>query len=203
MITEQHAGSKRPVAAILAGPYGHPFHPILVTIPIGAWVTSLVFDIASRLASHPDFQAPASRWLIGLGVIGAVAAASVGFLDFLTLAPHTPAHRTAVVHLTLNVLVTAAYAGNFLWRHAAMDHDRVTLGQLLLSVASLLALAAAGTLGGRLAYHYGVRVAEETTQAQGFQRTTATAAASDATAPASPASPAAPTGPAPPPDAGN
>jgi len=26
--------SKTPVSAALAGPYGHPFHPILVTIPI-------------------------------------------------------------------------------------------------------------------------------------------------------------------------
>ncbi len=27
--------AKRP-RTVLAGPYGHPFHPILVTIPIGA-----------------------------------------------------------------------------------------------------------------------------------------------------------------------
>ena len=28
--------AKQPVT-VLAGPYGHPFHPILVTVPIGAW----------------------------------------------------------------------------------------------------------------------------------------------------------------------
>ena len=33
--------AKRPVTK-LAGPYGHPFHPALVTVPIGAWVASLV-----------------------------------------------------------------------------------------------------------------------------------------------------------------
>ena len=32
--------AKRPVT-VLAGPYGHPFHPILVTVPIGAWVHQL------------------------------------------------------------------------------------------------------------------------------------------------------------------
>ena len=47
----EHA--KRPVSAALAGPYGHPFHPILVTVPIGAWVCSLVFDIASTLSTSP------------------------------------------------------------------------------------------------------------------------------------------------------
>ncbi|MGW0424100.1 hypothetical protein [Streptomyces sp. NPDC003015] len=46
-----HQQAKRPVSAALAGPYGHPFHPILVTVPIGAWVASLVFDIASPSCS--------------------------------------------------------------------------------------------------------------------------------------------------------
>jgi uncharacterized membrane protein len=40
--------AKRPVSAVLAGPYGHPWHPILVTVPIGSWVASLVFDVSSR-----------------------------------------------------------------------------------------------------------------------------------------------------------
>jgi len=30
----------------LAGPYGHPLHPILVTVPIGAWVASFVSAVA-------------------------------------------------------------------------------------------------------------------------------------------------------------
>ena len=42
----QHA--KQPVSAALTGPYGHPFHPMLVTVPIGAWISSLVFDIAAQ-----------------------------------------------------------------------------------------------------------------------------------------------------------
>jgi uncharacterized membrane protein len=46
--------AKRPVSAVLTGPYGHPFHPILVTVPIGAWVASLVFDIASHIVDSPD-----------------------------------------------------------------------------------------------------------------------------------------------------
>jgi uncharacterized membrane protein len=27
---------------------GNPFHPILVNIPIGAWVASLIFDLGSH-----------------------------------------------------------------------------------------------------------------------------------------------------------
>jgi uncharacterized membrane protein len=169
MISEQHARSKRPVSAALAGPYGHPFHPILVTVPIGAWVSSLVFDIASRFADEPDSLADGSTWLIGLGVLGALAAASIGFLDFMTLAPGSRAHRTALTHAALNLLVTAAYAAGLLWRQTGhVDERGVGIGQIVLSVVALAVLAVSGSLGGRLSYHYGVRVADEVSQADGF-----------------------------------
>src|SRR2546421_12202451 len=76
--------AKRPVTT-LAGPYGHPLHPALVAVPIGAWIASLVFDVASRLVGDPGFLVQGSRWLIGLGVLGAVAAALVGFLDLFAI----------------------------------------------------------------------------------------------------------------------
>jgi hypothetical protein len=53
----------------LAGPYGHPVHPILVTVPIGAWVASLGFDIASHIADEADVFAKGAFWLIALGVL--------------------------------------------------------------------------------------------------------------------------------------
>src|SRR3954449_393035 len=105
--------AKQPVSAMLAGPYGHPFHPILVTVPIGAWVGSLVFDVASHIADDPDFLARGAMWLIAVGVIGALAAAMIGFLDLLAIPAGTRAFRVGLIHMTLNLLVTAAYVGNF------------------------------------------------------------------------------------------
>ncbi|HEY3530470.1 MAG TPA: DUF2231 domain-containing protein [Nocardioides sp.] len=163
-------GAKQPVSAWLTGPYGHPFHPILVTVPIGAWVASLVFDIASRIDARPEFLVVGSRWLIGLGVIGAVVAASVGFLDFLSIPSGTRAHRTGLLHLSLNLAITAAYVGNFLWRqNLSTGNDPVPVGPLVLSVLSLVTLGVSGYLGGKLAYRYGVRVADEGTQAEGYR----------------------------------
>jgi uncharacterized membrane protein len=160
--------AKQPVT-VLAGPYGHPVHPMLVTVPIGAWVSALVFDVASHLAGTPDFLALGAMWLIALGVVGAVAAAMAGFLDLLAIPSGTPAYRTALLHMTLNLLVTAAYTANFLWRHAGDGPPgAVGAGQLALNAAGLAVLGVSGYLGGRLAYRYGVRVADETTQAEGF-----------------------------------
>jgi uncharacterized membrane protein len=162
--------AKQPVSAVLAGPYGHPFHPILVTVPIGTWVASLVFDLASEWVRTPGFLVEGSLWLIGLGVVGALAAAVVGFLDLLAIPVGGRAFRVAVVHMGLNVAVTAAYLGNFFCRQAS-DHaaDGVAAGPLVLSVVSLVALVVSGFPGGQLAYRYGVRVADESTQAEDYR----------------------------------
>lgn len=164
--------AKQPVSAALAGPYGHPFHPILVTVPIGAWVASLVFDIASHLVRDPGFLTRGSAWLIAVGVLGALAAALVGFLDLFAIPPGTRAFRVGLTHMALNLLVTTAYAGNFAWRRAAGRHVLTAgPGVLALSAVSLAVLGVSGFLGGKLAYRYGVRVADEATQAAGYIRT--------------------------------
>ena len=169
--------AKRPVSATFAGPYGHPFHPILVTVPIGAWVSSLTFDIASHIVDKPGFLAQGSVWLIAIGVVGALAAALVGFMDLFAIPTGTRAFRTALVHMTLNLCVTGAYIGNFFWRHGSYPSGKaVTAGQLALSAVSLAALGISGWLGGKLAYRFGVRVADEGVQAEGFGETRAPAA---------------------------
>lgn len=167
-MTNPSERAKEPVSKLLAGPYGHPFHPILVTVPIGAWVSSLVFDVASRIVADPGFLVQGSRWLVAIGAIGAVAAALVGFLDLLAIPTGTPAFRTGLVHMSLNLTITAAYVVNFAWRAGGDAADGVPIGPLVLSALSLAGLGVSGYLGGKLAYHYGVRVADEATQATGF-----------------------------------
>jgi uncharacterized membrane protein len=162
--------AKHPVNRMLAGPYGHPFHPLLVTVPIGAWVCGLVFDVASHVVDRPAFLTQGAEWLIAIGVLGALAAASVGFLDLLAIPPHTGAFRTALIHMSLNLAITAAYVVNFFWRHGSYTDGRaVAGGPLTLSVIALALLGVSGYLGGKLSYRYGVRVADERTQAEGFR----------------------------------
>lgn len=164
--------AKRPVT-VLAGRYGHPLHPALVAAPIGAWIASLVFDVASHLTKDPTFLNRGSLWLIALGVIGALAAAMLGFLDLLAIPTGTRAFRVGLVHMSINLSVTAAYVVGFLIRRGSQTGS-VGWGPLALSAVALAALGVAGYLGGELAYHFGVRVADESTQAQAYARTTAT-----------------------------
>src|SRR3954468_7815484 len=108
--------AKRPVSALLAGPYGHPLHPVLVNVPIGAWVAASVFDVASHTVRDGQFLARGAWWLIAIGVLGALAAAMVGFLDLVAIPTGTPVFRTGLVHMGLNLVVTGGYIAGFLWR---------------------------------------------------------------------------------------
>ena len=159
--------AKRP-ATPLAGPYGHPFHPILVTEPIGAWIASIIFDVASRTVEDGAALGRAAWWLIGIGVLGAVAAALFGFMDYLTIPGDTPAKRTATLHLVLNVATLALFASSFAIRidDAATE---TSAGLIVVSVVALGLLSASGWLGGKLTYRYGVRVAAEQDQLEGIR----------------------------------
>lgn len=160
---------KRPVT-VAAGPYGHPFHPILVTVPIGAWVASLAFDVGSRVADEGDVFAEGAYWLIGLGIIGALVAAVFGFLDLLAIPTGTKAFRTGLTHMALNLAVVAAFVVSFVVRMGTIDDpDDVSTGLIALSAGALILLGASGWLGGKLTYRYGVRVVDEQTQADGFE----------------------------------
>ena len=59
---------------------------MLVPLPIGAFVSSLIFDILSRTRTGGlPYLVDGAFWLIGVGLAGALAAAAPGALDFRTI----------------------------------------------------------------------------------------------------------------------
>ena len=159
--------AKRPRTP-LAGPYGHPFHPILVTIPIGTWVAAVIFDIIGFVADDPEPYVVGAMILVLIGLIGAVLAAIFGLIDMLGIAAGTPARKTALTHMGINLVAVVLMLVSLLVRYNA-DRDEVSVLGFVLSLVALAGLGVSGWLGGKLAYHYGVRVADEATQADGFR----------------------------------
>ncbi|HEY4442399.1 MAG TPA: DUF2231 domain-containing protein [Candidatus Elarobacter sp.] len=159
-------------ASPLAGPYGHPFHPIAVTLPIGAWVSSAVFDIMSRASSEPRTYARGSADLIKTGIVGAGGAALFGLLDYLKLPKTKAVGLTATAHMVLNLTTTALFAINLAERERRLadgGEQAVSNRELCMSMLAIVLLSGSGWLGGMLSYHYGVRVADETVQASGLR----------------------------------
>jgi uncharacterized membrane protein len=131
----------------------HPFHPMLVTVPIGTWVASLLFDIASHMVSKPGFLAEGSQWLIAIGLVGALLAIVAGLIDLAWLPD--AAFPIARTHMIINTLVTFAYTGDFAWRYRTHSYGvPVGAGMLALSAACLVALVVSGYLGSKLTYGY-------------------------------------------------
>lgn len=161
-----HERSKHP-KTVLAGPYGHPFHAIAVTVPIGAWTASLVFDLVGIFGGDDAVFAPGALWLIGIGVVSAVLAATLGLLDLTRLASGTKVRRVALTHATINLTVIVLFTIGFFVR-LNDGYERFSPPGFVISLVALALLAVSGYLGGELAYRYGVRVADERTQDAGF-----------------------------------
>lgn len=156
----------------LAGPEGHPFHPILVTIPIGAWVSSLGFDIGGRISSDEAMFARGAMWLIWIGIGGALLASVFGLLDLRSIPRETPARATALVHMGLNALAVGVWFVDAMLRvNSWQDSLKTEWWGFVLSSFALVCVGASGHLGGRLAYHFGIRVGSSSMQAEGFVHT--------------------------------
>lgn len=160
--------AKRPFVKV-AGPYGRPAHPAVVVVPLGAWTSSLVLDIGSRAGGPPEALATGSSWLIGVGLTAAAPAVVLGFLDLIQVPAGTRTMRLGLTHMALNVTATTLYLGGFLLRrHRPPDGRGVPPSLIGLSASAFSLLATAGHLGGKLAYRYGVRVANESDQRDGY-----------------------------------
>ncbi len=138
---------------------GHPIHPMLVALPIGFFVGTLVSDIVS-IWGDPTFWARMATWLIAYGVLSALVAALFGFVDYFT-APMSPdAKKTGTLHMMLNLLVVVIFAAAFFVR---MLTGLTSVGGYVLTYVPLAILIVSGWLGGRLTYHFGVGVQAKST----------------------------------------
>jgi len=168
LATEQAERSMRAAhrpGSAAAGPYGHPIHPMLVTIPIGAFVATLAFDIASVTLEGRAYGRPAV-WLSLIGIVSGLFASMFGLIDFRRLSKGTRTHAVATRHLILMDAVLLCFVVGFFVRRA--DPDQYLNGTptiaLILSVVGVAILMVGGWLGGKLAYSYGSRVSDESDQ---------------------------------------
>ena len=141
----------------------HPLHPMFVGFPIGFFGAVLVSDVIS-IWGNPAFWPRMSVWLIAFGVIGALVAASFGFIDYFTAPMSSAAKRTATTHMILNLIVVAFYIAAFLVRY---NNPISTLGYVLTYIG-LGILVVSGWYGGHLVYVglIGTKPAQEGTTEQ-------------------------------------
>jgi len=135
----------------------HPIHPMLVPIPIGLWLFSLVCDLVYRLGPGDTVWFTVATYNLVAGIVGALAAAVFGLIDMRALPPHVKS--IAKMHMTINLIVVALYVVNAWLRIAPGEYNDVPL---LLSVVAVASLAVSGWLGGHMVYVHGAGVDADT-----------------------------------------
>jgi uncharacterized membrane protein len=131
----------------------HPIHPMLVPIPIGLWIFSLVCDLIHAGGSANPAWPTVALYTMGGGIVGALVAAIPGLIDLLSL-PAEP-RKTAIIHMSINLTVVALYVINFWMRLSAPADGNVPLW---LSIIAIGLLVISGWLGGKMVYVYGIAV---------------------------------------------
>lgn len=125
-------------------------HPLVVHFPVALWLVSALLDIL-YLSRGDRFYLRASRYLIGIGLLGAVASIGSGFFDYIPLVAEGIGEAFVVQHRGHSVFAaaaTAVYTASYWARRRQEVPGRGVLVTLLVLGAALVAWA--GWLGGEL-----------------------------------------------------
>jgi nitrite reductase/ring-hydroxylating ferredoxin subunit/uncharacterized membrane protein len=137
--------ASRQVKNVLHGTWlGHPLHPVLTDIPLGAWTATVVLDVVAGQTRSAGI-ARASDVALELGLVGAVGAAVTGAADWKDTDARP--RRLGLAHAALNVVATLLFGGSLICRATGNR----TAGRTLAATGYLVA-AAAAYLGGELVY---------------------------------------------------
>ena len=121
---------------------GHPLHPVVTDIPIGAWTTALALDAC---ANGDRGMRRAATFAMGVGLLGAAASAVTGLTDWSETSGRS--QREGLLHGLLNIAATALTATAYFQRIADDDAD----GRACAWAGYTIAVGAA-YLGGDLVY---------------------------------------------------
>ncbi len=143
-VVEQGGPSARQAKNFLNGIWmGHPLHPALTDVPVGAWSASAVFDLVGA-----DQAADAA---LQLGTIAAVPTALSGAADWADT--EGASRRDGLVHAVLNSLALTCFVGSIFARRSHSRPLGIMLSTLGLGMATISAW-----IGGDLVYRLGTGV---------------------------------------------
>jgi nitrite reductase/ring-hydroxylating ferredoxin subunit/uncharacterized membrane protein len=140
-----HAGHLKD---ILSGTWlGHPLHPVLTDVPIGAWTGAMAFDVLGGERSRE-----AADSLVGFGFLAALPTAGTGLSDLADIVDRKE-RSIAAAHAVGNIAAVLLYGASFLARKRGNRKAGV-----MLSTAGWAAVLGSGFLGGHLAFRKGIGV---------------------------------------------
>lgn len=133
----------RPVKDVLNGTWlGHPLHPALTDIPIGAFVVALVLDLVG--------QPQGAFWALVVGQVAFLASVVSGLADYTDT--DGSARTRATIHGTLMVVAGVLTALSIATRDGGAASGGVSTALLLVAIGVMVASA---YIGGEVVYSLG------------------------------------------------
>lgn len=123
---------------------GHPLHPVLTDVPIGAWTAAAVLD-GCELAGNDDYKNGADA-AVAIGLVGALGSAVTGLTDWTGTTKKK--RKIGLVHAILNISATTLYATSLVMRKNKSSRGTA----IALSMAGYGVTAVAAYLGGHLVF---------------------------------------------------
>jgi nitrite reductase/ring-hydroxylating ferredoxin subunit/uncharacterized membrane protein len=131
---------------------GHPLHPLLTDVPVGAWTVAVLLDVAALFLRVDTGRAASAA--IGLGILAAVGAAGTGLMDWLDVNP--PEKAVGAVHAVSNSSATVLFGVSLAMR--AQNLWRATPGSFVVAILGYVLLTLGAYLGGSMVFRMGVMV---------------------------------------------
>jgi len=132
---------------------------MLIVYPLGLLSTAVVFDVLYLVTGNGDL-ATFSYWALVGGLVGGLAAALFGLIDWLGLPAGTRARRIGALHGGGNAIVVALFALSFIARRESAQYLPDVLPAILGLLGAVVALVTAW-LGGELVYRLRVAVDDD------------------------------------------
>ena len=132
---------------LLSGTWlGHPLHPVLTDVVVGAWTSSFLLDMVPGRRTRA-----ASDRLVAAGILAAVPTAAAGLSDWADT--YGGASRVGVIHATANTTALGLYTASWLARKRG-----ARLRGWWLSALGYGVVLFSSYLGGHLSFARGVGV---------------------------------------------
>jgi len=141
---------------------GHPIHPMLIPLPIGFLVGAFVCDIVFW-ASGNAFWATAAFWALVAGIVTALLAALVGFIDFFGDAA-VRSLGDAWQHMIGNLIAVVLAAISVYVRYRGGIETSVLPWGMTTSFLVVLILLFTGWKGGEMTFRHHVGVVDSPTR---------------------------------------
>ncbi len=130
---------------------GHPLHPVITDIPLGAWTLAVLFDIIYLFRGTHGWISAADVTIF-VGLLAALGAAVTGYTDWNETVDRE--RRVGIAHGLLNTVVIVIYLVSLIIRVTGGSRG---LAIVLALVGYVLVLTAA-FLGGELVFSIGTGV---------------------------------------------